>query len=109
MIVYRVDAEGQDLLVGPGQRAAKSFELTDLRLQLFQTGRVADRVTGWMSDIRAGRETGWVIGRKTGRKIGRNPAVFPFLRGKGAVPGASGGPRHRLFQCCVRIYVPVLF
>jgi hypothetical protein len=31
------------------------------------------------------------------------------LRGKGAVPGSSGGPRHRLFQCCMRIYVLVLF
>lgn len=48
VIVYRVDAEGQGLSVGPGQRAAKSFKLSDLYLKLFQTGRVADRVTGWM-------------------------------------------------------------
>ncbi len=101
MIVYSFHTEGQHWLIGPGQRAAKSFELTDLRLQLFQTGWVADRVTGWMPDVRAGREIG--------REISPNPAVSPFLRGKRAVPGASGGPRHRLFQCCVRIYVLVLF
>jgi hypothetical protein len=46
MIVYRIHAEGQDLLFGPGQLAAKTFELSDLCLQLFQRCRVADRVTG---------------------------------------------------------------
>lgn len=97
MSVYRIHAEGQRLLIGPGQRAAKSFKLLDLYLQLFQTGRFADRVTGRMP------------ARKIGRKFGRNLPVSPFLRGKGAVPGTSGEPRHRLFQCCVRAYVLVLF
>lgn len=95
--VYCIHPEGQRLLVGPGQRAAKSFKLLDLYLQLFQTGRFADRVTGLMPI--------W----KTGRKIGRNPPVSPFLRGKGAVPGASGEPRHRVFQCYVRTNVLLLF
>lgn len=101
VIVYRIHAERQDLLPGPGQRPAKSFKLPDLCLQLFQRCRGADRVTGWMSDA------GTVL--KTGRRIGRNPTVSPFLRGKGAVPGASEEPRHRLFQCCVRTNVLVLF
>ena len=29
----------------------------------------------------------------------RSPPVSPFLRGKRAVPGASGGPRHTVFHC----------
>ncbi len=102
MIVYRGDAEGQGLLFGPGQRAAKSFKLADLCLQLFQSGRVADRVTGWVFHESMG-------GRKTGRKRTRNRPVFPFLRGKRAVPGASEGPRHRMFQCYARTNVLVLF
>lgn len=97
VIVYCLHTERQDRSVGPGQRAAKSFKLSDLCLQLFQTGRGAGRVTGWMP------------GLGIDRKIGRNPPVSPFLRGKGAVPGISGEPRHRLFQCCVRTNVLVLF
>ena len=101
MIVYRFHAERQHLLFGPGQRPAISFKLPDLCLQLFQRCRGADRVTGWVSDA------GTVL--KTGRWIGRNPNVSPFLRGKGAVPGASEGPRHRLFQCYAKTNVLVLF
>lgn len=48
MTVYCIHPEGQRLLIGPSQRAAKSFKLLDLCFQLFQTGRFADRVTGLM-------------------------------------------------------------